>query len=63
MDNDITFHPFLTYAVRDAELPSVGWVSEKTGVSRQTLNNWYKNRPELIKIILFGCQKVAESEE
>ena len=30
-------------------------ITELTGVSRQTLSNWSKNKPELLKIVILGC--------
>lgn len=30
-------------------------VSELTGVSIQTLTNWYKNKNELFSVVLSGC--------
>lgn len=31
-------------------------VEELTGLSRQTLINWHRDRPELFKIIILGCK-------
>lgn len=36
-------------------LESLTQVSECTGVSLQTLDNWSKNKPKLFKIVLLGC--------
>jgi hypothetical protein len=33
-------------------------VSELTGVDRQTLDNWHKNKPALFKIVLAGCKAI-----
>jgi len=30
-------------------------VSELTGASLQTLDNWYKHKPELFNVVLAGC--------
>jgi AcrR family transcriptional regulator len=30
-------------------------VSRISGVQRATLNNWYRNKPELFGIVLLGC--------
>jgi len=32
-------------------------ISKITGVSRQTLYNWKKNKPDLFRIIEIGCAK------
>jgi hypothetical protein len=37
-----------------AGLKSLKYVSEQTGVSVQTLNNWHKNKPALFTIVLIG---------
>jgi len=41
---------------KQAGVKSLAEVSELTGVSPQTLNNWFKNKPELFKIVLLGCK-------
>ena len=38
-----------------AGLKSLLEVSELTGVSYQTLNNWAKNKPELFGVVIAGC--------
>lgn len=37
-------------------LVSLSQVSKMTGVSTQTLNNWFKNKPQLFDIVLKGCK-------
>ena len=37
-----------------AGLKSLGRVTELTGVSRQTLTNWSKNKPKLFAVVLLG---------
>jgi len=36
-------------------LKSLLEVSELTGVSTQTLNNWHNDKPRLFSIVLAGC--------
>ena len=36
-------------------LKSLAQVSEMTGVSRQTLINWHRNKPNLFSVVLYGC--------
>jgi len=38
-----------------AGLESLAVVIEMTGISRQTLENWHRNRPQLFDVILAGC--------
>ena len=40
-------------------LKSLAQVSEITGISFQTLNNWHKNRPDLYEVIILGCKQKA----
>lgn len=35
-------------------LKSLEQVSKQTGISRQTLNNWSKNKPDLFDVVLIG---------
>ena len=48
-------------AAKAAGLKNLKEVTALTGISAQTLDKWYKNRPELFNIILMGC-KVASKE-
>ena len=43
-----------------AGLKSLELVSKKTGQSRNTLYNWFKNKQELFRIVLLGCKKDDE---
>ena len=36
-------------------LTSLKQVSDLTGVSPQTLDNWHKHKPELFEVVLCGC--------
>jgi len=36
-------------------LKNLAEVSKMTGVDRQTLDNWAKNKPALFRIVLAGC--------
>tara|TARA_R100001480_G_scaffold1874_2_gene5959 strand:+ start:792 stop:989 length:198 start_codon:yes stop_codon:yes gene_type:complete len=38
-----------------AGLKSLVELSEKSGVSIQTLNNWAKNKPKLFKCLIYGA--------
>ena len=38
-----------------AGLNNLKHVSELTGQSPQTLNNWARDKPELFKLVLLGC--------
>lgn len=46
-----------------AGLKSLQQVSELTGVSVQTLNNWAANKPQLFNIVLLGCLAFLAGEE
>ena len=39
-----------------AGLESLQQVSTATGVSRQTLRNWHRDKPDLFKIVLLGVK-------
>lgn len=43
-----------------AGLKSLSQVSEITGVSAQTLDNWAKNKPDLFRVVLAGCAVKAK---
>lgn len=40
---------------KNAGLKSLVELSEKSGVSVQTLNNWAKNKPRLFKCLIYGA--------
>jgi len=48
---------------KQAGLKSLAQVSELTGVSFQTLNNWAKHKPDLFKVVLIGCKQLMDSKE
>ena len=48
---------------KEAGLKSLSQMIELTGVARSTLEDWAISRPKLFKIIIFGCQKVLESQD
>ena len=46
-----------------AGLDSLAEVTRLSGVSKETLGNWSKNKPELFDVVLDGCfTKKTESE-
>ena len=45
----------LNETIAAAGLSGATQVSRMTGVSRQTLHNWQKSRPELLRLVLLGC--------
>lgn len=53
----------MTTAAKDAKaagLKSLAEVSEMTGIGRETLRIWHRDRPKLFDVILAGC--VAKRE-
>jgi len=40
-------------------LSSLQVVIEKTGQSRQTLQNWHKYKPDLFRVVVRGCKPDA----
>jgi AcrR family transcriptional regulator len=36
-------------------IKSLKQVSDESGVSTQTLNNWFNDKPKLFEIVLIGC--------
>lgn len=51
--------------VKAAGLKSLAELSEKSGESVQTLNNWHKNKPRVFELLLKGAvaEKFANSIE
>jgi len=45
--------------VKSVGLKSLTQVSELTGVSLQTLSNWYKDKPKLFNVVIEGCKNQA----
>ena len=43
-------------------LKSLSQVSDFSGVSLQTLNNWSNHKPRLFKVVLFGCKFLINKE-
>lgn len=43
-----------------AGLKSLAQVSEITGVSAQTLNNWFNDKPRLFDTLIAGCALKAK---
>ena len=50
-------------AVREHGIFEIKEVTRLTGVSPQTLNNWLKNKPELLEIVLIGVKAKKESDK
>lgn len=48
---------------KKAGLKSLTEVSEMTGQSLQTLNNWAKNKPRLFFVVIQGCKRIKKFEE
>ncbi len=44
--------------VKSRGVKSLRRVSEKTGVSEQTLGNWFKNKRQLFEIVVNGVKHV-----
>ena len=40
---------------KQAGLSSLKEVIERTGQSRQTLQNWYEDKPALFEVVIAGC--------
>lgn len=47
---------------KKAGLKSLATVIELTGQSRQTLQNWQKDKPELFKVVVAGCVSLTRNE-
>ena len=41
-------------------LSSLRRLSELAGVSRNTLGNWYRNKPELFEVVILGALRKAD---
>ena len=48
---------------KEAGLKSLSRVSDITGVSLQTLDNWSKNKPDLFTVVLAGCWLVINKKQ
>ncbi len=42
-------------------LNSLAQVTKQTGVSKQTLQGWHRNKPQLFAIVLAGCAIASET--
>jgi len=40
---------------KEAGLKSLAEVTRLTGVSKETLSNWQRNKPKLFDVVLKGC--------
>jgi lambda repressor-like predicted transcriptional regulator len=47
---------------KSAGLSSLAEVSKMTGVSTQTLNNWFNEKPKLFEIVIAGCAAVKSEK-
>lgn len=43
---------------KQAGLSSLAEVERISGVSKRTLINWHKNKPQLFAVVLAGCAEV-----
>lgn len=43
---------------KQAGLKNLSEVSELTGVSTQTLNNWHNDKPLLFRVVIAGCKAI-----
>ena len=46
---------------KTAGLPSLAVVIELTGVSRQTLQNWHRDKPQLFAVVLAGAKVLHDA--
>lgn len=58
-----SIHDGAAESVKKAGLPSLDYVVNKTGQSRQTLRNWAKSKPELFAVVVVGCQALYAREK
>jgi len=50
-------------AAKDAGLKNLGVVVDMTEQSRQTLNNWYQDKPALFEVVIAGCAALQCSDK
>jgi lambda repressor-like predicted transcriptional regulator len=50
-------------SAKSAGLKSLAEASKRTGVSTQTLNNWFNHKPDLFKVVIAGCLHLREYEK
>jgi len=48
---------------KSAGLRSLAQVSKLTGISAETLNNWYLNRPKLFTVVIAGCLYLTKGQK
>jgi len=48
---------------KKAGLKSLATVMEMTGQSRQTLQNWHKDKPDLFRVVIAGCVALNQAEK
>ena len=46
-----------------AGLKSLAEVTRLTGVSKETLTNWQRNKPKLFAVVLKGCVAAKDTEQ
>ncbi len=44
-------------------LPSLKYVTDKTGTSKETLINWHRSKPALFRVVLVGCETLHAEEQ
>ena len=44
-------------------IKSLVQVTELTGVSKETLSNWSRDKPKLFKVVLLGCVETIKQGE
>lgn len=52
-----------TQYIQQRGLHNLAQVTALTGISRQTLSNWYHNRKRLFDIVVTGCIATLKKEE
>jgi hypothetical protein len=50
-------------SAKSAGLKNLVEASKLTGVSTQTLNNWFNHKPELFKVVMLGCLYLRDHEK
>lgn len=48
---------------KSAGLKSLKEASDITGVSFQTLHNWYHNKPDLFRAVVLGCAEIKKAKQ
>ena len=55
--------PHPKYRAKELGCKSIGQVAEMSGVSLQTLGNWYKNKKPLFDCVCIGVATIAMRDE